>query len=85
MQFEQGDVVVKGLAVVVVVDVGGRHPEGLGSRTAKLLGQVMVANSNVNCISSSHNAEKRGKMSDCSCWFGLIQNVVLTWLHNAQQ
>ena len=38
VQFEQGDVIVKGLAVVVVVDVGGRHSEGLGSGTAKLLG-----------------------------------------------
>ena len=63
VQFEQGDVVVKGLAVVVVVDVGGGHPEGLGSRTAKLLGQVMVANPHINCVACSHNAGKIKKIA----------------------
>ena len=78
VQLEQGDVVVEGLAVVVVVDVGGRHPEGLGSRTAKLLGQVVVAHPHVNSITGSHNAEKE-QLSNCcqsgeqsnKMWFSL--------------
>ena len=31
VEFEEGDVVVEGLAVVVVVDVGCLNPQGLGS------------------------------------------------------
>ena len=32
VQFEESDVIVQGLAVVVVVDVGGGHPQSLSSR-----------------------------------------------------
>ena len=59
MQLEQGNVVVEGLAVVVVVDVGGGHPQGLGSRTSKLLGQVVVTHAHVDGVSCPHNAETK--------------------------
>ena len=61
VELEEGDVVVQGLAVVVVVDVGGGHSQCLGSGTAILLSEVMVANSDIDGVSGSDNAET-GKM-----------------------
>jgi hypothetical protein len=62
VQLENGDVVVEGLGIVVVVDVGRRHAEGLGTGTAELLGEVVITHTNVNCISSSDNANKFEKI-----------------------
>ena len=58
MQLEQGDVVVQRLAVVIVVDVGGGHPEGLGPRGAVLLSQVVVTNTDIDGVTRPDNAEK---------------------------
>ena len=58
VQLEDGDVVVKGLGVVVVVDVGRRNAEGLSARASELLRKVVVAHSNINGISSSDDTEK---------------------------
>ena len=57
MELEQGDVVVQRLAVVVVVDVGGGHPEGLGPGGPVLLGQVVVTHADVDGVSGPHDAE----------------------------
>ena len=57
VEFEQRDVVVQRLAVVVVVDVGGGHPQCLGSGGTVLLGQVVVSHTNVDGVSGSHDAE----------------------------
>ena len=57
VELEQGDVVVQGLAVVVVMDVGGGHPECLGPGTAVLLSEVMVTHSHIDGVSCSHDAE----------------------------
>ena len=57
MELEEGDVVVESLTVVVVVDVGGGHPQGLGPRGAVPLGQVVVSNPDVDGVPSSDDAE----------------------------
>ena len=58
MEFEQRDVVVQRLAVVIVVNVGGGHPEGLGTRGAVLLSQIVVTNTDIDGVTSPDNAEK---------------------------
>ena len=60
VKFEQGDVIVQRLAVVVVVDVGGGHSEGLGPRAPVLLSQIMVTYTNIDGVTSPDDAEKRG-------------------------
>ena len=75
MQLEQSNVVVEGLAVVVVVDVGGGYSEGLSSRTSELLGQVVVSHPHVDGIASPHNAEKKRSMVVTS----FSGNITLTW------
>ena len=57
MQLEQGNVVVEGLAVVVVVDVGGGHPECLRPRGPVLLREVMVPDTHVDRVTRPNNAE----------------------------
>ena len=57
MKFEEGDVVVQGLRIVIVMDVGGGHPQGLGSGAAELLGEVVVSNADVDGVSRANNAE----------------------------
>ena len=57
MKFEQGDVIVQRLAVVVVVDVGGGHPQSLGPRAPVLLSQIMVTNTNIDGVTSPDDAE----------------------------
>ena len=42
---------------MVVVDVGGGHPQGLGPGAAVLLSEVMVANPHIDGVSCSHDAE----------------------------
>ena len=58
VQLEQGDVVVQRLAVVVVVNVGGGHPEGLRPRGAVLLSQIVVTNTDIDGVTRPDNAEK---------------------------
>ena len=58
MQLEQGDVVVERLGVVVVVDVGGGHPQGLGAGRAELLGQVVVAHAHVDGVAGADDAKR---------------------------
>ena len=58
MELEQGDVVVQRLAVVVVVDVGGGHPQGLGPRGPVLLSQIVVTNADIDGVTSPDDAEK---------------------------
>ena len=57
MQLQQGDVVVQGLTVVVVVDVGGGHPQSLSPGAAVLLSEVVVSHTNIDGVTSSNNAE----------------------------
>ena len=59
VQFEESDVIVQGLAVVVVVDVGGGHPQSLGPRAPVLLSQIVVTNTNIDGVTSPDDAEKR--------------------------
>ena len=56
VQLEQRNVVVEGLGVVVVVDVGGGHTDGLRARGAKFLREVVVADANVYRVTSSDDA-----------------------------
>lgn len=42
-QFQQRDIIIQRLAVVVVVDVGGRHAQRLRAGRAVLARQVVVA------------------------------------------
>ena len=58
VQLEQGDVVVQRLAVVIVVNVGGGHPEGLRPRGAVLLSQIVVTNTDIDGVTRPDNAEK---------------------------
>jgi|FrelakmetLWP11LW_1041352.scaffolds.fasta_scaffold64793_1 MinD-like ATPase involved in chromosome partitioning or flagellar assembly len=55
MQLENGDVVVERLRVVIVVNVSSGHAKSLSSRAAKLLGQIVVTNPDVNSISGAYN------------------------------
>ena len=57
MKLEKCNVVIQGLAVVVVVDVGGGHPEGLGPGAPELLGEVVVAHTDIDGIARTYNAE----------------------------
>ena len=57
MKLEKCNVVIQGLAVVVVVDVGGCHPEGLGPRAPELLCEVVVAYTDIDGIARTYNAE----------------------------
>ena len=56
VQLEQRYIVVEGLRVVVVVDVGGGHADGLGAWRAKLLCEVVVADPDVYRVTSSDDA-----------------------------
>lgn len=58
MEFQQRDVIVQGLAIVVVVYVGGGHSQGLGSRGPVFAGQIMVSYSDVDGIPGAYDAEK---------------------------
>lgn len=58
VELEQGDVVVQRLAVVVVVDVGGGHPQGLSPRGPVLLSQIVVTNADIDGVTSPDDAEK---------------------------
>ncbi len=60
MQFEQCDVVVQRLRIVIVMDVGGGHPQRLGAGGTEFLGQVVITNSDVNGVSGSDNAKWKG-------------------------
>lgn len=62
VQFQERDVVVQGLGVVIVVDVGGGDAEGLGTGTAELLGQVVVPNADVDGVTGTNNTEKSEKV-----------------------
>lgn len=55
MQLEQGDVVVERLAVVVVVNVGGGDAEGLGAWRTELLGEIVVADANIDGVTGADN------------------------------
>ena len=56
VQLEQRYIVVEGLRVVVVVDVGGGHADSLGAWRAKLLREVVVADPDVYRVTSSDDA-----------------------------
>ena len=56
VQLEQRDVVVESLRVVVVMNVGGGHADGLGAGRAKLLREVVVADADVYCVTGSNDA-----------------------------
>ena len=60
VELEQGDVVVQRLTVVVVVDVGGGHPQGLSPRGPVLLSQIVVTNADIDGVTSPDDAEKKG-------------------------
>ena len=71
VQLQQGDVVVQGLTVVVVVDVCCRHPEGLCTWRAKLLCEIMISYADIYGIPSSDNAEEKN-VSHVSFLFGIL-------------
>ena len=56
VQLEQRDVVVESLRVVVVVDVGGGHADGLGAGRAEFLREVVVADADVYRVTSANDA-----------------------------
>ena len=56
VQFEQRDVVVERLRVVVVVDVGGGDTQRLCALGAVLGGQVVVADPHVDGVTGPHDA-----------------------------
>jgi len=58
MELQQGNIVVQGLAVVVVMDVGGGHAQGLSPGTAVFPGQIVVAHTHIDGIPGSNNAEE---------------------------
>ena len=58
VQLEESDVVVQSLAVVVVVDVGGGHPQCLGPGRAVPLGQVVVPHPDVDGVTRPDDAER---------------------------
>lgn len=62
VELQEGDVVVEGLRVVVVVDVRRGDPKGLGAGGAKLLGEVVVAHTDIDGVTSANNAAK-GRIS----------------------
>jgi hypothetical protein len=55
VQLEEGDVVIEGLTVVVVVDVGSGNSQGLGSGTPELLSEVVVSNSDIDSVTRAYN------------------------------
>ena len=61
VELQDGDVVVQRLRVVVVVDVGRGHPQGLGSGAAELLGEVVIADPDVDGVTGANDAD--GKVS----------------------
>lgn len=50
LELEEGNVVVQRLAVVIVVDVGGGHSEGLGSGASVAAREVVVSDSDVDGV-----------------------------------
>jgi len=58
MELQQGNIVVQGLAVVVVMDVGGGHAQGLSPGTAVFPGQIVVAHTHIDGIPGANNAEE---------------------------
>jgi len=58
MELQQGNIVVQGLAVVVVVDVRGGHAQCLSPRTAVFSSQIVVAHTHIDGIPGSNNAEQ---------------------------
>ena len=56
VKLQNGDVVVQRLRVVVVVDVGRGHPEGLRSRAAELLREVVITDADVDGVAGADDA-----------------------------
>lgn len=56
VQLEQRDIIVQRLAVVIVVNVCGGHTQCLGSGTAVLAGQIVIAHAHIDRIAGTHNA-----------------------------
>lgn len=79
MQFEDGNVVVQRLGIVVVVDVGGGHSEGLGSRAAILLCEVVVANPDIYGVSCSNNTENRSFVMMATSLYTIPITKTPTW------
>lgn len=61
MQLQQSNVVVQGLAVVVVVDVRGGDTQRLCTWTSVLTRKIVVADSYVDCVSRSDDADGEDK------------------------
>ena len=78
MELEEGDVVVQRLAVVVVVDVGGGHPQCLRPRGPVLLREVMVPNTHVDRVSRPNNAETENMTS----YLGFISWSYIMIMHH---
>lgn len=51
MEFQQGDVIIQGLAVVIVMDVCCSNSESLSSRASVFSGEVIISHANINSIS----------------------------------
>ena len=61
MKFQQRNVIVQSLAVVIMMDVCCGHSKGLSTWAAIFTGQIVVANSNVNGVSGSYDAGMKKK------------------------
>lgn len=57
VQFQQRNVVVQRLAVVVVVNVCGGHAQRLRTRASELARQIVVADAHIDRIARPNNAE----------------------------
>ena len=56
VQFQNGNVVVQSLRIVIMMYVRRGYSQSLGSRTAILLCQIMVTHSDVDGVTGSYNA-----------------------------
>ena len=56
VQFQNGNVVVQSLRIVIMMYVRRGYSQSLGSRTAILLCQIMVTHSDIDGVTGSYNA-----------------------------
>lgn len=59
VQLQQRDIIVQRLAVVVVMDVGGGHTQGLRARGAVLARQVVVTHAHVYRVARANDAGRK--------------------------
>jgi hypothetical protein len=75
MQFEQRNIVVQRLTVMVMMDICGGHSQCLRTRAAIFSGQVMITDTYIYCISWPYNARTERRWQ----WFRLF--IFVHWVH----